>query len=77
MKNILLNPRDNAIASVFLALLFMTMLTGVFGIDGIGRFIGGAAVIGIIKLITNRIKAKEKAAAGDNTEETDSQDQQS
>ena len=70
MKKILLNPRDNVIASVILAFLFMTMLTGVFGIDGIWRFIGGAAVIGIIKLITNRIKAKEETAAGDHTEST-------
>ena len=61
MKKILLDPTDNLIVSLVLAVLFMTMLTSVFGIDGIGRFIGGAAVILIIKLITKRIKAKEEA----------------
>ena len=70
MKKFLLNPRDNVIVSLVAAILFMTMLTEVFGIDGIWRFIGGAIVIGIIKLITNRIKAKEEADAGDSTEET-------
>ena len=77
MKKILLNPRDNVIASVLLAVVFMTMLTEVFGIDGIGRFVGGAAIIGIVKLITARIKAKEAAAAGDTTEGTHNQDLQS
>ena len=63
MKKILLDPKDNLIVSLVLAVLFMTMLTGVFGIDGIWRFIGGATVILIIKLITKRIKAKEEADA--------------
>ena len=72
MKKILLNPKENLIVSLVLAVLFMTMLTSVFGIDGIGRFIGGAAVIMLVRLVTNRIKAKEEAAAEDNTEGADS-----
>ena len=75
MKKILLDPKENLIVSLISAVLFMTVLTNVFGIDGIGRFIGGAAVIGIIKLITKRLKGKIEAGEGGPTEGTDDHDQ--
>ena len=64
MKDILLDPKDSLIVRFVLAILFMTMLTSVFGIDGIWRFIGGAGVFWIMKLISDRLRAKEAAEQG-------------
>ena len=65
MKKFLLNPKDNMIFSLVAAILVMTMLTHVFGIDGIWRFISGAGIILIIRQITNHIRAKEEADGQD------------
>ena len=67
MKKTLLDPKDNLIIGFILAVLFMTILTSVFGIDGIWRFIGGAAVFIAFRQITKRIKAKEETDAEEDT----------